>query len=120
MDSTTASQPFAPLFDPVPSRLPGGAPLSASIWAPQPLPSENTWSRAIDSINRVNEDLRIDPSFRRAPSHLANQFNEDVFGPVGFMGNNRRAVGAIGDGRKRASPDQEAIVSARSSAYMRI
>ena len=121
-----SSKPFVSLFDSVPgSRQPAGPTLSASIWAPQPQPSDNAWSKAIDSISRVNEDLRIDTSFRpemrRSVSHPTGNNAEDVFGPVGFVGQRKKDVGAIGDGRKKISPDHEAIVSIVpiiSSAYM--
>ncbi|KAJ3552594.1 hypothetical protein NM688_g4071 [Phlebia brevispora] len=113
MDPTAASKSFVPLFDTVPSRRPAGATLSASIWAPQPQPSETTWSKAIDSINRVNDDFKIDVSFRpemrRAVSHPAGRIGEDVFGPVGLVPNRKKDIGAIGDGRKKASPDHETV-----------
>lgn len=115
MDSTATAQPFVPLFDTMrSSRHPARATLSASIWAPQPQPSDSTWSKAIDSINRVNDDYKIDPSIhsetRRVLSHPAGRSGEDVFGPVGFIGHRKRDIGAIGDGRKKTSPEVEGIV----------
>ena len=109
----TALKPSVPLFDPLSSsRLPTSATLSASIWAPQPQPSESTWTRAIDSINRVNDvDASYRPEMRRASSHPAGRFGEDVFGPVGALAPRRKDVGAIGDGRKKTSPDFESAVT---------
>ena len=48
---------------------------------------------------------------RRASSHPAGRFGEDVFGPVGPVASHRKDVGAIGDGRKRTSPDFQTVVS---------
>ncbi|THH27238.1 hypothetical protein EUX98_g6951 [Antrodiella citrinella] len=99
MDPTVAQKPFVPLFDAPSSRHS----TAASIWAPQPQPSETAWSRAIDSISRVdhghNDGVRPDP--RRTISFPVNKGGEDVFGPVGFVGNRKKDVGAIGDGRKK-------------------
>lgn len=109
MESTTVSQPFVPRFET--ARRPSAPGLSASIWAPQPQPSDNTWFKAIESISRANDDMDPSrPEFRRATSHPARRNPEDVFGPVGFPVN-QKAVGAIGDGRKKLSPEYEAIVS---------
>ena len=124
MDSAS-TKPFVSLFDSVPApRHPAGATLSASIWAPQPLPSDTAWSRAIDSISRVNDELKIDTSFRpemrRACSHPAGKNNDDVFGPVGLAPQRRKDVGAIGDGRRKMNDEFEAHVSFGSHihAYM--
>ena len=73
--------------------------VAASIWAPQPQPSDTTWPRTLDSFSRVAErefDLRsrLEPVLRR----------EDVFGPVPSAPSRSRDVGAIGDGRKKNSP----------------
>jgi pumilio RNA-binding family len=110
MNPPTASQPFVPLFET--SRQPSAPGLSASIWAPQPQPSDNTWSKAIQSISRVNEELPRDlrPEYRRANSHPIRRNSEDVFGPVIAGAQDKRAVGAIGDGRKQPTPDYDAMV----------
>ncbi|KAF9461903.1 armadillo-type protein [Collybia nuda] len=80
------------------SRQPQGT--AASIWAPQPQPSESTWPQTLDSFSRVAErefyssgcgDQARYPVVRR----------EDVFGPVPPP----RDIGAIGDGRKKNSPE---------------
>jgi hypothetical protein len=76
---------------------------AASIWAPQPQPSDTTWPRTLDSFSRVAEreverHIRPQPLVRR----------EDVFGPEPSRS---RDVGAIGDGRKKNSPGYEDIVS---------
>ncbi|KAH9950976.1 ARM repeat-containing protein [Amylocystis lapponica] len=102
MESTTQSSAFAPLFDPPPSRT-----LPSSIWAPQPQPSDTAWSRAIDSFSQVNSNGPC-PDVRHTTSFPAKSNGEDVFGPVGFIGHLRRKdVGAIGDGRKKTSPNYD-------------
>ncbi|KAF8837623.1 ARM repeat-containing protein [Paxillus ammoniavirescens] len=79
--------------------------MAGSIWAPQPQPSESTWPHAIDTFSRDAENAAF-----RSQKDL-QRFNptfggEDVFGPVGLVGPPRkRDIGAIGDGRKRQSPD---------------
>lgn len=85
--------------------------VAASIWAPQPQPSETTWPKTLDSFSRVAErefDLRtcFEPVVRR----------EDVFGPVVAR---PKDVGAIGDGRKKNSPVLDDTVSGfTSDAYI--
>ncbi|CDO73391.1 hypothetical protein BN946_scf185013.g25 [Trametes cinnabarina] len=101
MDQISASKPFVPLFD----HLPSSRTSASSIWAPQPQPSDVAWSKAIDSFSRVNfgtvpGPLRPDPC--RSFSFPAP--GEDVFGPIGLDGQRRHAIGAIGDGRKKVSP----------------
>lgn len=69
---------------------------AASIWAPQPQPSDMTWPRTLDTFSRVAEreverQARSQPLVRR----------EDVFGPEPSRS---KDVGAIGDGRKKISP----------------
>ncbi|KAI0652582.1 ARM repeat-containing protein [Trametes meyenii] len=99
----SSSQSFVPLFD----TLPSSRSSAASIWAPQPQPSDVAWSKAIDSFTRVNLGGQlgsIRPEPRRSSSFPIHSLGEDVFGPVGLDGQRRQAVGAIGDGRKKASP----------------
>ncbi|KAH9854293.1 ARM repeat-containing protein [Lenzites betulinus] len=100
MDQTSSSQAFVPLFDPLPSSRSS----AASIWAPQPQPSDVAWSKAIDSFTRVN--LGGIPGVMHSDPRRPSSYNtsEDVFGPVGFDGQRRQAVGAIGDGRRKPSP----------------
>ncbi|KAG2022517.1 pumilio-family RNA binding repeat protein, variant 2 [Coprinopsis cinerea AmutBmut pab1-1] len=89
--------------------------LAGSIWAPVPQPSEATWPSTLDSFSRVvdrvdNEYVtRTDHGYRRTATDMPLISREDVFGvqqPPGPLAPSRppRDVGAIGDGRKRASP----------------
>ncbi|EKM61776.1 uncharacterized protein PHACADRAFT_169213 [Phanerochaete carnosa HHB-10118-sp] len=113
--SPSAPGSFGPLFESTTSRQHAPPPgLSASIWAPQPQPSESAWSRAIDSISRAPEsygDNLLRPEMRRTSSHPAGRSGEDVFGPVGLPSGalRRKGVGAIGDGRKKTPPDFDPI-----------
>ncbi|KAI0095171.1 armadillo-type protein [Irpex rosettiformis] len=110
MNTHTASQSFVPLFESGRRPPPG---LSSSIWAPQPQPSDTTWSKAIESISRVHEDHLKEPArpeFRRALSNPTNRNCEDLFDAVGLVSTgsqDKRAIGAIGDGRKRSTPDYD-------------
>ena len=123
MEQTTTSSSFVPLFD----TLPSSRTSAASIWAPQPQPSDNTWSKAIDSFSRLN--LNGPPptsgaAFPRPPPLRSSSFpainnGEDVFGPLGFEMHRRRDVGAIGDGRKRTSPAYDGLVRCTLTSYMR-
>ncbi|CAL1694703.1 unnamed protein product [Somion occarium] len=102
--SAPAHQPFNPFFDNVPS----SRQMSSSIWAPQPQLTDTAWSRAIDSINRVDPaahaQTRPEPS--RAVSYPTPRNGEDVFGPLASGGHaHKKDVGAIGDGRKKSNPD---------------
>jgi pumilio RNA-binding family len=78
---------------------------ASSIWAPQPQPSETTWPKAIDSFSRVlAERQEHHPEVYRKTSVPITR--EDVFGPIGFQDDARkRDIGAIGEGRKKNSPD---------------
>ena len=121
----TNSQSFVPLFDTLPSsrNLPSSRSSAASIWAPQPQPSDNTWTKAIDTFSRSNfvDGLGIRPAPHRSSSYPAPHGIEDVFGPVGLDGQRRRRdVGAIGDGRKKQSPTLDDRVSRLYAHYMRI
>ncbi|KAL4251284.1 hypothetical protein ABKN59_006741 [Abortiporus biennis] len=85
-----ASQQSFGLFEPVPPSSRHST--AASIWAPQPQPSDTTWTRVIDSIARIDQ-----------PHH-----GEDVFGPIGYASQLRKKdVGAIGDGRKKSVSDPD-------------
>ena len=121
MEQTASSQPFVSLFDPLPSSRTS----AASIWAPQPQPSDTAWTKAIDSFSRTTfggapMPLGMRPSAHRSSSYPAPQNNEDVFGPVGFDVQRRRDVGAIGDGRKKLSPTYDERVSLLYADCMRI
>ncbi|KAI0756443.1 ARM repeat-containing protein [Daedaleopsis nitida] len=99
MEQTNSSQSFVPLFD----TLPSSRTSAASIWAPQPQPSDMAWTKAIDVFSRTNfmDGLGIRPGPYRSSSYPAPQNSEDVFGPLDSDGQRRRDVGAIGDGRKK-------------------
>lgn len=94
------SQQYISCYDTSPprSREPSG--ISASIWAPQPQPSGITWPKALDSFSRVVEresEMQNHPDNRNA-TNMPIVSREDVFG---------RHIGAIGDGRKKNSPDYD-------------
>lgn len=116
------SQSFAPFFDPVPaSRQPAqGAGIRASIWAPQPQPSDTTWSNAIDTMSRAPDGASyLRPDFHRTMSYPAGRHGEDVFGPVGLSGAlNRREIGTIGDGRRKTPPDFDPVVCRVSCSFL--
>ena len=99
-----SSQPFIPVLKDIPHPSRG---LSTSIWAPQPHPTEASWQKAITSFSQSAEDKsRLRPDDRRGPTFVAPDRNEDVFSPIDFLcADSKKDVGAIGDGRKRASPD---------------
>ena len=99
-----SSQPFIPVLKDIPHPSRG---LSSSIWAPQPHPTEASWQKAITSFSQSAEDKpRMRPDDKRGPTFAAPNRNMDVFGPIDFLSaDNKKDVGAIGDGRKRASPD---------------
>uniref|UniRef100_A0A8H7Y6Y2 PUM-HD domain-containing protein n=1 Tax=Psilocybe cubensis TaxID=181762 RepID=A0A8H7Y6Y2_PSICU len=107
MDHSTDSQQYISTYDPNPprSRQPSG--LLGSIWAPQPQPSETTWPRTLDSFSRVAEKdteqvERTDITNIGLQSFISR---EDVFGPPQPSQVGSKEVGAIGDGRKKNSPD---------------
>ena len=116
--SLSADNQLAAVYDngqPIPRRSSAG--LMASIWAPRPQQSEATWPRTLDSFSRVAEkDFQ-----QRSPLEAKNMAfqqplmaREEIFGPV-LPGSQKfltRDVGAIGDGRKKNSPDHEDSVCA--------
>ena len=102
------------------SRQPSG--LLGSIWAPQPQPSETTWPRTLDSFSRVAEretDQNVLQDARNATlQYIINR--EDVFGPPQPPQTQKpsaREIGAIGDGRKKNSPEYGDSVSLFSLAF---
>ncbi|KAI0347912.1 ARM repeat-containing protein [Trametopsis cervina] len=106
--ATVSSQSSLPAFNA--GRRPSAPGLSSSIWAPQPQPSDTAWSKAIESISRANEDFPRDPSrpdFRRTSSNPIGRNREDVFGPLDTSPDGKGGIGAIGDGRKRSSPEYD-------------
>ncbi|KAF5376188.1 hypothetical protein D9757_009300 [Collybiopsis confluens] len=77
----------------------------ASIWAPQPQPSDVTWPKALDSFSR-EPDLTIKrPELPHLSSMPGLISHEDVFGSKPIK--DGISVGAIGDGRKKVTPDFE-------------
>jgi hypothetical protein len=99
------SQPFIPVLKDIPPPSRG---LSSSIWAPQPHPTEASWQQAITCFSRSAEEEkgRTRPDDRRGPTFAAADRREDVFGTIDFFrSDHKKDVGAIGDGRKKASPD---------------
>ncbi|KAH9964180.1 armadillo-type protein [Russula dissimulans] len=100
-----SSQPFFPVLKDIP---PPSRSLSSSIWAPQPHPTEASWQQAITSFSQSAEaeKVRAKPDDRRGPPFGAPNTDEDVFGPIDFFrADQKKDVGAIGDGRKKNSPD---------------
>ncbi|KAG6872936.1 hypothetical protein C0995_004986 [Termitomyces sp. Mi166 len=90
---------FAGLYEPT-HRQP--ATLAASIWAPQPQPSETSWPKTLDSFSRVAEQREV------ATGNAAPVRREDVFGPVATQARgpmDASSVGAVGDGRKKSPPE---------------
>ncbi|KAK7460854.1 meiotic PUF protein 1 [Stygiomarasmius scandens] len=107
----TMSDTVLNAFEDLRPRQSGGG-TASSIWAPQPQPSETTWPRTLDSFSRVTERDPPAPAARpELQRHLSMSSlvaREDVFGPVSAVNDTRvpsKEVGAIGDGRKRVTPD---------------
>ncbi|KAF8633565.1 hypothetical protein AX15_001363 [Amanita polypyramis BW_CC] len=99
---------YLSLYDNSPPRSRQPCGISASIWAPQPQPSDNTWPKTLDSFSRVVErDAEVFQSQEtKNPIGIPLISREDVFGPSGNLNSARpKDVGAIGDGRKKNSPD---------------
>jgi hypothetical protein len=100
-----SSQPFIPVLKDIPPPSRG---LSSSIWAPQPHPTEASWQKAITSFSQsAEEKVKSMPDDRRGPSTFGRpDREEDAFGPVDFFqADHKKSIGAIGDGRKKTSPD---------------
>ncbi|KAF4604516.1 hypothetical protein EYR40_003290 [Pleurotus pulmonarius] len=101
MQPVDNQQSFLPLYDQKQARSRPEAGISASIWAPQPLPSDSSWPKAMDSFVRLGDrdrDIQFQQNFAEARVPLVGPTREDVFGP------DKRQIGAIGDGRRRSSP----------------
>jgi hypothetical protein len=108
-DNVQSFRPFVRDYSPPRSRT-----TAASIWAPQPQLLDSTWPKTIDSFSRDAE--REFQHSSRAPNGRpfvpSGSGGQDVFGPVGLVGTPRkRDIGAIGDGRKKQSPDFDDSVS---------
>ncbi|PPQ69483.1 hypothetical protein CVT25_002047 [Psilocybe cyanescens] len=107
MDHSADSQQYISAYDPNPprSRQPSG--LLGSIWAPQPQPSETTWPRTLDSFSRVAEKEAEQSDRPDICNHGLQPFisREDIFGPPQPSQMISKEIGAIGDGRKKNSPE---------------
>ncbi|KAF7784924.1 hypothetical protein Agabi119p4_1089 [Agaricus bisporus var. burnettii] len=107
------SSKYLSLYDSSPPRsrqATGNAGLAASIWAPQPQPSESTWPRALDSFSRISDGDMINfngLNGHQKPLNLPLISREDVFGSLSSMTPSSKDIGAIGDGRKKNSPEYE-------------
>lgn len=88
--------------------------LMGSIWAPQPKPSDMTWPRTLDCFSRVASE--------KDGVHLASDarvftLQQPLIAKDFFAANPQahkvpiREVGAIGDGRKKNTPDYGDSVS---------
>jgi pumilio RNA-binding family len=108
MQQSTPPPGIVPLFDPLHSSY-SSRRQQTSIWAPRPLLSDASWPKSLDNFSR-----RFPERDGIQRSDLVNPGSnsvEDVFGPVGFLDTSRKkSVGAIGDGRKKSSPDLEDTV----------
>lgn len=112
---STPFLPFADDYSPPRSRT-----TAASIWAPQPQQLDSTWPHAMDPLSRDAENpaLRLQRGLRGFNPSFGS---EDVFGPVGLVGPPRkRDIGAIGDGRKRQSPEFDDDARVISPYFRRI
>ncbi|PFH49040.1 hypothetical protein AMATHDRAFT_86688 [Amanita thiersii Skay4041] len=108
MPSNENSQQFLSLYDNSPPRPRQPAGISASIWAPQPQPSDSTWPKTLDSFSRVvdREHEIFSSQETRNPNSVPLISREDIFGPASNLNNQRtKDVGAIGDGRKKNNPE---------------
>lgn len=102
MQPVDNQQSFLPLYDQKQARSRPESGISASIWAPQPLPSDSSWPKAMDSFVRIGDrdrDIQFQQNFAETRTPLVGPTREDVFGPA-----DKRQIGAIGDGRRRSSP----------------
>lgn len=98
---------------PPPPRSRQATGLLGSIWAPQPQPGDTTWPKTLDSFSREAEQLARSDASRgsagSAPMQLSVVTREDVFGSPQPQTQTApkvvREVGAIGDGRKKNSPE---------------
>ena len=106
------SQQYLSVYDPIPPRSRQSSGLSGSIWAPQPQPSGTTWPKTLDTFSKAAE-LQSDlyPFFE-----ARNVTREDIFGPA--TQKNTREIGAIGDGRKKNSPDYDNTVRLLFSFFL--
>ena len=105
------SQQYLSAYGPAPPRVRQPSGLLGSIWAPQPQQSGTTWPRALENFSRAAE-LQSDLyplSESRNPIVQPFISRDDVFGPIQET---TREIGAIGDGRKKNSPDGDDKVCA--------
>ncbi|KAM6498886.1 Armadillo-type fold [Amanita muscaria] len=108
MPSNENAPQLLSLYESNPPRPRQPAGISASIWAPQPQPSDNTWPRTLDSFSRVadRDTENFQPQEAKNPNSVPLISREDIFGLSSSLNNARpKDVGAIGDGRKKNTPD---------------
>jgi len=84
--------------------------LMGSIWAPQPQLSDTTWPKALDSFSLISGkegSHAASSDVRNVSLQQPAVTGEEVFGltPQGTLRAPIRDVGAIGDGRKKNTPD---------------
>ena len=105
------SQQYLSVYGPAPPRTRQPSGLLGSIWAPQPQQSGTTWPRALESFSRAAElQSELYPLCEtRNPTLQPIVSRDDVFGPIQDA---TREIGAIGDGRKKNSPDGDDKVCA--------
>lgn len=122
MAHTSDVQHFLNGSDPTQPRSRQHSGLLGSIWAPQPQPSETTWPRTLDSFSRVAE-RETEQNILQDTRNSTLQYiisREDVFGspqPPQTQKPSAREIGAIGDGRKKNSPEYGDSVSLFSLAF---
>lgn len=118
MQPTQSAQSFLPFADDY--SPPRSRTTAASIWAPQPQQVDSTWPNTTDSFPRDAEKtvFRTQRGLRGLNTLFGSQ---DVFGTVGLLGPPRkRDIGAIGDGRKRQTPEFDDDARLFSRCFRRI
>jgi hypothetical protein len=108
MNSSDNTNPLVAVAHDVDRNPPGRQIPSLSIWSPQPQPSGITWPRALDSFSRVSDDAPRSALAAASAKALTPQIvtKEDVFGPSQPIPAPKPRIGAIGEGRKKASPTE--------------
>jgi pumilio RNA-binding family len=112
--SATDNQLTAAVYDhgqPISRQSSAG--LMASIWAPRPQHSEGTWPKTLGWVAE-KDPQQLCPLEANIAFQQSLMSREDIFGtvPPGTQKFSTRNVGAIGDGRKKNSPDYEDSVCA--------
>ncbi|KAI6012746.1 ARM repeat-containing protein [Pisolithus orientalis] len=93
-------------YDPPHARTSAG-----SIWAPKQQETESVWPPRLDGFSGSGENLSIPANALHDRFRVfggATGHSKDMFGPAGIVSPPRKKdIGAIGDGRKRKSPEFE-------------